>query len=311
MNTSFIDIAIDGKTFGLLLLGITVSILFLIFFIKKRLALKSNKNLAKDYENTIPKSPLQDRNKYPAVNIFKYRSTFLNLGIVIAISMALMAFDWTEFEKEVDLPRSLGEIEVDFIQDVIPTAPLPPPPPPPPPIIEVVPEGIINDEEIKDFESMDIDLYTEINQNENKFIKPIKEVEIEEDIIIEEDIDFWKVVEQMPRFPGCEDIDGSKDVKKSCADTKLLQFIHKRIKYPAIARDNGIEGRCFVSFIVEKDGSVTDVKLLRDIGGQCGQESLRVVNLMVKKQIKWTPGKQGGRNVRVQFNLPIHFRLNK
>ena len=120
--------------------------------------------------------------------------------------------------------------------------------------------------------------------------------------------EIFKVVEQMPRFPGCEDM-GSEDEKKQCAQQELLNFIYKNINYPAIARENGVEGTVVVTFVVEKDGSVTDARVVRDIGAQCGDEALRVVNLMNSQGIKWVPGQQRGRPVRVQFNLPVKFKL--
>ncbi len=89
----------------------------------------------------------------------------------------------------------------------------------------------------------------------------------------------------------------------------MLEFIYKNIKYPAIARENGVEGTCVIQFVVEKDGKITDAKVVRDIGAGCGGESLRIVELMNTKGLKWTPGKQRGRNVRVQFNLPVKYRL--
>lgn len=112
----------------------------------------------------------------------------------------------------------------------------------------------------------------------------------------------------MPRFPGCEN-ESTTEAKKACADKKMLEFVYQNIKYPAIARENGIEGTVVVTFVVEKDGKVTDARIVRDIGGQCGQEALRVVQLMNDKSIVWTPGKQRGRPVRVQFNLPVRFKL--
>ena len=112
----------------------------------------------------------------------------------------------------------------------------------------------------------------------------------------------------MPRFPGCEDL-STKEERKQCADKKMLEFIYKNIKYPAIARENGVEGTVVVQFVVEKDGTVKDAKVVRDIGAQCGQEAMRVVNMMNEQNIKWIPGKQRGRSVRVQFNLPVKFRL--
>lgn len=85
----------------------------------------------------------------------------------------------------------------------------------------------------------------------------------------------------------------------------MLQFIYSNIKYPSIARENGVEGMVVVKFVVEKDGSITLPEVIRDIGAGCGQEALRVVSMMPK----WEPGKQRGRAVRVQFNLPVKFKL--
>lgn len=102
----------------------------------------------------------------------------------------------------------------------------------------------------------------------------------------------FMVVEEYPEFPGGMEA--------------LMDFLSKNIKYPEAAKEQGIEGRVFVTFVVEKDGSVNNVKVLRDIGGGCGEEAARVVKMMPK----WKPGKQNGKVVRTQFNLPIQFRLD-
>ena len=115
------------------------------------------------------------------------------------------------------------------------------------------------------------------------------------------------MVEEMPRFPGCENEPEAE--RKTCADKAMLQFIYKNIKYPPIARENGVEGTVVVTFVVEKDGSISDARVLRDIGAQCGSEALRVVQMMNSMGQKWSPGKQRGRPVKVQFNLPVKFRL--
>lgn len=103
--------------------------------------------------------------------------------------------------------------------------------------------------------------------------------------------DVYMVVEDDPTFPGGRD--------------SLYKFLAENIKYPQEAKDNNISGRVFVSFIVEPDGSITNPRLLRDIGGGCGQEAIRVVKLMPR----WKPGKNKGQTVRVQFNLPVNFTL--
>lgn len=119
--------------------------------------------------------------------------------------------------------------------------------------------------------------------------------------------EIFQVVEDMPRFPGCEN-EGSKAEKQQCAQKKMLEYIYKEIEYPALARENGVEGTCVISFVVDSKGKVKDSKVLRDIGAGCGQEALRVVEKMAKEKT-WVPGKQRGRSVSVQFNLPVKFRL--
>ncbi len=101
----------------------------------------------------------------------------------------------------------------------------------------------------------------------------------------------FDVVEQMPQFPG--------------GDAELLKYLRGNIKYPRMASENNIEGKVFVSFVVKSDGSITNVKVLRGIGGGCDEEAVRVV----KSMPSWLPGKQGGRPVPVSFKLPVVFKL--
>ena len=108
----------------------------------------------------------------------------------------------------------------------------------------------------------------------------------------------------MPRFPGCEELD-TRSEKQACANKKLLQFIGESLKYPSLAREADIQGTVVIRFVVEKDGSISNAEVVRDIGGGCGKEALRVVN----KMPTWIPGSQQGHKVRVQFNLPIRFKL--
>lgn len=112
-----------------------------------------------------------------------------------------------------------------------------------------------------------------------------------EEEIVEEEI--FVVVENEPEFPGGMD--------------SLMAFLARNIVYPKTAKENGIQGKVFLTFCVEKDGSISNIKVLRDIGGGCGAEAVRVVKMMPK----WTPGKQRGKAVRVQYNLPIQFTLDE
>ncbi len=115
--------------------------------------------------------------------------------------------------------------------------------------------------------------------------------------------------EQMPRFPGCEDMEGSLDEKQACAEQKLLSFIYKNLKYPQVDKENRYEGTVIIRFVVDKHGNVVNTNILRDIGINCGKEAKRVVELMNDLPQKWTPGKQRGNAVNVQFTLPVKFKL--
>ena len=102
----------------------------------------------------------------------------------------------------------------------------------------------------------------------------------------------FEVVEQNPSFPGGE--------------KALMDYLYKNIKYPSVAQDNGIQGRVLIQFVVNKDGSIVDPKVLRSVDPSLDKEAMRVVTAMPK----WTPGKQRGKPVRVRFTLPVTFRLN-
>lgn len=115
-------------------------------------------------------------------------------------------------------------------------------------------------------------------------------------------------VDEMPRYPGCEEMTNEEE-REQCSMNKMLVFLYSNISYPPIARENGVEGTVVVSMIVEKDGRITNTKILRDIGAQCGSESLRVVRMMQEQDIRWIPGQMYGKPVRVQMNLPVTFRL--
>ncbi len=120
----------------------------------------------------------------------------------------------------------------------------------------------------------------------------------------------YSVVEETPRFPGCEHLSTIPERKK-CASDKMLQYLYKNIRYPDIAKLKGIEGQCILTFVVEKDGNITNASIVQDIGGGCGQEALRVIESMNHLTEHWRPGMQRGTPVRVQFSLPLSFKLSR
>ena len=121
--------------------------------------------------------------------------------------------------------------------------------------------------------------------NEEKKSVPATEVETIQDSI-------HRVTEVMPQYPG--------------GPNEMMRYIQENIKYPQSAKDNKIEGRVYVSFVVEKDGSITNAAVMRGIDKECDAEALRVVSSMPK----WTPGQHKGENVRTQFTIPIYYKFN-
>jgi len=213
--------------------------------------------------------------KNPDISLEKKKALFFQIGLVITLVIVLGAFEWKSYDK---VAYNLGQLNLDDLEEeIIPITKQevkpPPPPPPPPEVIEIVEDDVeIEDEiEIEDTES-DEDV----------------EIEIEE----EDDEEFFMVVENMPEFPG--------------GDLGLMKYIQKNVKYPAIAKEYNITGKVYVSFIVDKKGSVTNVKIVRGVDKNLDAEAMRVV----KSLPKYKPGKQRGKSVRVMFTIPINFTLN-
>ena len=223
--------------------------------------------------------------KTPRADLEKRRGMFLEIGLVVILAAALVAFNVKSYEKEVkEVSTRTADVEIEA--DIIQTEQEETPPPPPEEPEVVATELNIVENDAEDIHEIGI-VNAEARADEALEFTPVeltKEVEeAEEEVFL--------VVEEDPEFPGGLDA--------------LSKFIADNIKYPQLAKENNITGRVFVSFVVEKDGRVGQVKILRDIGGGCGNEAVRVVKMMPK----WKPGKQRGKAVRTQFNLPVNFDL--
>jgi len=113
----------------------------------------------------------------------------------------------------------------------------------------------------------------------------------------------------MPRFPGCEDMEGSKREKSDCAKEAMLAYIYDNLKYPAEAKAQKTEGMAVVQFQIKTDGTLANIRTVRDPGNGLGDAAAAVVEKMNTDGIKWIPGKQRGRKVVVQYTLPVRFKL--
>ena len=213
--------------------------------------------------------------KKPEADLNRSRGVFLSIDFLLSLFIVIVAFEWKTYEGGL---LSLGKLDEFEEQIEIPITEQPPPPPPEK-VIEII--EVLDEEEIE--EEIEVDLDVEFDEDT---------VIAVEDAPEEEDTDkIFLVVEKDPEPKG--------------GLTAFYNFLSKNIIYPERAKRAGVQGRVYVRFVVEKDGSLTDIKVLKGIGMGCDQEAVRVV----KKAPKWNPGKQRGRPVRVKMVIPILFTL--
>ena len=224
--------------------------------------------------------------KTPKADLENKKSTWLLVGYVIVLAFMFIAFEWTKRDIKIDTSQAITDLV--FEEEIIPITEqpeqaAPPPPPAAPPIAETL--TIVEDD--ADVEETTIATSEETNQAvEIKYVPvAVEEEEPEERTIFE-------VVEQMPEFPN-----GGM--------AGLMQYLSKNIKYPTIAQENGTQGRVIVQFVVNRDGSIVDAKVLRGVDPYLDKEAIRVISSMPK----WKPGMQRGKAVRVKYTVPVMFRL--
>ena len=211
-----------------------------------------------------------EEKKSPKANLENKKLMFMQIGMIISLLIAWLAFEHKSYDKR-EIDPSLLNREVTIDEEMVEITKQDEQKPQP----MEVPKQTTQLEIVQDdVEVEDIEINAEVEQNEvlEEYVAP-------------------EVVEEMPAFPGGE--------------AKLMEYVAKNVKYPQIARETGVQGRVYVNFVVEPDGSVSNVSVLRGIGGGCDEEAIRVV----KSMPKWKPGKQRGKAVRVSYMLPVNFKL--
>lgn len=220
--------------------------------------------------------------KNPKYDLQKKSGMLLNLGLTLSLLIVIVAFEWRTYDKGKMV--DLGQVQDDF-EDIMEIPPTEQPPPPPPKVQQPEIVEVPDEEEIE--EEIEIELDVEVTEE-----TVIEDIVFEEAPEEEEVEEVFTIVEDQPEFPG--------------GMPAFYEFVSKNMKYPAQARRMGIEGRVFVQFVVDKDGSVTEVKAVKGIGAGCDEEAERVLRMSPK----FKPGKQRGRAVKVRMVLPIIFKLN-
>jgi periplasmic protein TonB len=208
---------------------------------------------------------------------------FFNIGLVVSLLIAILAFTYKVEDENSGANMKNNQAIVEEMLEVPPTEQLPPPPPKieQPQIVEVPDE-----QEIEEDLDIDMDTETDVTETKAEPIAPVVEEEKEDPNTI------FTVVEETAAPVG--------------GMGAFYDFVRQKIKYPAQAKRMGIEGKVFVEFVIERDGSITDVKSIKGIGGGCDQEAERIL----QSAPKWKPGKQRGKPVRQKMVLPISFKLN-
>lgn len=202
----------------------------------------------------------------------------------------------------------LDEPEEEKPEDVIPPPQETPPPPPMKATIQFTPPVVTEDnkvskeDEMKSQEELNKDKTLDVGRFDNQDGSRDKDALPPEEVLKNKEVtgppappkeQVFKVVEQMPTYPG--------------GNSELFKYLSSSIKYPTVAAENGIEGKVIITFVVGKDGSITNVKVARSLDPSCDKEAVRVVKAMKP----WIPGRQNGQNVTVEYTLPVTFKLQK
>lgn len=224
--------------------------------------------------------------KSEKANLENGKTTSVLMGFVIVLGLFYVALEWTQRDKVIDI-SDMVVVDVTLEEEMVPIT-LPekktvPPPPQSKTVADII-EIVEDDAEIVE----DIIASTE-DQVEYMEISEIENVVVEEEP--QEEAPFM-VVEDMPEFPG--------------GTAALMDYLKKNIKYPQICRENNIQGRVLIQFVVNKDGSIVEPTVVKPVNPYLDKEALRVISTMPN----WKPGKQRGQAVRVRFTVPVNFRLN-
>ena len=222
-----------------------------------------------------------DLKKIPKADLDRNKGFFTLIGLVIVLGILLITFEYRSAEDGIADLGQLGDANVE--EEIIPITrveEVKPPPPPKPQVVEVL-EIVDNETELDEELEMD-----DTEADETTEVAPVEDEDEESDEVFQ-----FAVIEDKPSFPGGMEA--------------LQVWLVKHTKFPQIAKENGIQGRVFVQFVIGKTGKVSDVKIARGVDPYLDKESKRVVASMPN----WKPGKQRGKPVKVSYIVPINFKL--
>ncbi len=224
--------------------------------------------------------------KSEKANLENKKLLFVEIGLILSLLIVYIAFEWTTKETNTSILEDNTEVLIE--EEIISTNMETPPPPPAAPKIPVLSDQIdIVDDEIE----LEDDMFMNLEDDASLGVEIMDYVEVEEEVVEEEAIPF-QLVEEKPSFQGGD-------------ANQFSKWVNSRLVYPEIAKENGVQGRVTLQFTVEKDGTVTKVKVLRGVDPSLDKEAVRVVSMSPK----WKPGKQRDRAVPVTYTFPVIFQL--
>ena len=224
--------------------------------------------------------------KSDKANLENKKLLFTELGLIVSLAITFGAFEYTSKETKVSTLEDTAEVVLE--EEIIPITQETPPPPPAAPKIPILSDQIdIVDDEIE----LDDDMFMNLEDDASLGVEIMDYVDVIEEEVEEEAIPF-QLVEEKPSFQGGD-------------ANQFSKWVNQRLVYPEIAKENGVQGRVTLQFTVEKDGTVTKVKVLRGVDPSLDKEAVRVVSMSPK----WKPGKQRDRAVPVTYTFPVIFQL--
>lgn len=226
--------------------------------------------------------------KSPKADLERTKGLGLLMGFVVGLAVLFVGFEWSERDVKVvsadeGVQDIIAEEEVEITRQ---TTHLPPPPPAAPVVTDIL--NVVDDD--IELDQQDI-VSSEDNAAEAQTQTYVAPAAVQEEEEEESAQQIFTVVEKQPEYPG--------------GTAELFKYLSKAIKYPVIAQENGIQGRVVCSFVVNRDGSIVDIQVMRGVDPSLDKEAVRVISEMPK----WKPGEQRGKPVRVRFILPVQFRL--
>ena len=226
--------------------------------------------------------------KSAKANLENKKLLFTEIGLIIALVVVYIAFDWSTSDKQVSVFEETTEVVE--AEEMIPiTQETPPPPPTAAPKIPILSDQIdIVDDEIQ----VDDNLFMNLEDDASMGVEIMDYVETVEEEVVEEEAIPFQFVEEKPSFMGGD-------------ANAFSKWVNERLVYPEIAKENGVSGRVTLQFTVNTDGTVSNIKVLRGVDPSLDKEAVRVVSMSPK----WTPGKQRDRAVKVTYTFPVIFQL--